>query len=36
MCVAADCSHPRGFLRRPVFVVIDRDFTNNIAINSDP
>jgi hypothetical protein len=34
-CVAADCSHPRGLLRRSVFVVIARDFTDNIAINSD-
>jgi hypothetical protein len=34
-CVAADCSRPRGLLRRSVFVVIARDFTDNIAINSD-
>jgi hypothetical protein len=34
-CVAADCSRPHGLLRRSVFVVIARDFTDNIAINSD-
>jgi hypothetical protein len=26
---------PRGLLRRSVFVIIARDFTNNVAINSD-
>jgi hypothetical protein len=34
-CVAADCSRPRGLLRRSVFVIIARDFTDNVAINSD-
>jgi hypothetical protein len=34
-CVAADCSHPRGLLRRSVFVVIAQDFTDNVAINFD-
>jgi hypothetical protein len=34
-CVAADFSRPRGLLRRSVFVVIARDFTDNVAINSD-
>jgi hypothetical protein len=34
-CVAADCSRLRGLLRRSVFVVIARDFTDNVAINSD-
>jgi hypothetical protein len=35
MCVAAACSRPCGLLRRSVFVVIARDFTDNVAINSD-
>jgi hypothetical protein len=34
-CVAADCSRPRGLLHRSVFVVIARDFTDNVAINSE-
>jgi hypothetical protein len=34
-CVAADCSRPHGLLRWSVFVVIVRDFTENVAINSD-
>jgi hypothetical protein len=34
-CVAADCSRPRGLLRWSVFAVIARDFTDNVAINSD-
>jgi hypothetical protein len=34
-CVAADCFCPRGLLRRSVFVVIARDFTDNVAINSN-
>jgi hypothetical protein len=34
-CVAAVCSRPRGLLRRSVFVVIARDFIDNVAINSD-
>jgi hypothetical protein len=34
-CVAADCSRPRSLLRRSVFAVIARDFTDNVAINSD-
>jgi hypothetical protein len=35
-CVAANNSRPRGLLRRSVFVVIARDFTDSVAINSDP
>jgi hypothetical protein len=34
-CVAADCSRPCGLFRRSVFVVIARDFTDNVTINSD-
>jgi hypothetical protein len=34
-CVAADCFRPRGLLRRSVFIVITRDFTDNVAINFD-
>jgi hypothetical protein len=34
-CIAADCSRLRGLLRRSVFIVIARDFTDNVAINSD-
>jgi hypothetical protein len=34
-CVAAVCYHPRGLIRRSVFVVIARVFIDNIAINSD-
>jgi hypothetical protein len=33
--VAAACSHLRGLLRRSIFVVIVRDFTDNDAITSD-
>jgi hypothetical protein len=35
MCIAADCSRPRGLLCRSVFVVIAWDFTDIVAINSD-
>jgi hypothetical protein len=35
MCVAVDCSHPGGLLRRSVFVIIALDFTDNVTINSD-
>jgi hypothetical protein len=34
-CITADCSGLRGLLRQSVFVVIARDFTDNIAINFD-
>jgi hypothetical protein len=34
-CVATDCSRPCGLLRRSVFAVIARDFTDNVAINID-
>jgi hypothetical protein len=33
-CIAAVCYRPRGLLRQSVFVVIARDFIDNIAINS--
>jgi hypothetical protein len=33
-CVAADCFCPRGLLHRSIFVVITRDFIDNVAINS--
>jgi hypothetical protein len=33
--VAADCSRSRGLLHRSIFVLIVRDFTDNVAINSD-
>jgi hypothetical protein len=35
MCIAADYSRPGGLLRRSIFIVIARDFTDNVAINSD-